>query len=138
MEQKDLVRRPSGKNLVIRRKIQKEINNNTIKIIELSGFIDDQTLYILKEEIGELYLQKIKYLILVLHEVWYINSYGISYLLEATNEARKNRGDIKLIGINDRIMDLFISFDVHKIFNIYKNENDAMSTIKSINDATSR
>jgi anti-sigma B factor antagonist len=56
----------------------------------------------------------------------YISSYGISILVRLRGKLAKRGGDIKLASVQNSIVTLLEIADLHKIFGIYANVDEAL------------
>jgi anti-sigma B factor antagonist len=84
--------------------IEKKINNNTAVFI-LSGRLDTQTSPTLEEELSEV-LPKIKDLTFDMTSLEYVTSAGLRVILKA-QKTMNAQGSMKLIGVNDSVMEVF-------------------------------
>jgi len=98
-------------------------------IIEVQGEIDVYTSPRVKETINEL-IEKEQYnLIINLEDVRYIDSTGLGVLIGALKKVREHNGSINLICTNPQIKKIFNITGLVKIFGIYKNQEEAISSI---------
>ena len=84
--------------------IEKKINNNTAVFI-LSGRLDTQTSPTLEEELSAV-LPKIKDLTFDMTSLEYVTSAGLRVILKA-QKTMNAQGSMKLIGVNDSVMEVF-------------------------------
>jgi anti-sigma B factor antagonist len=56
----------------------------------------------------------------------YISSYGISILVRLRGKLAKRGGDVKLASVHNSIVSLLEIADLHKIFGIYANVDEAL------------
>lgn len=84
--------------------IEKKINNNTAVFI-LSGRLDTQTSPTLEEELSAV-LPKIKDLTFDMTNLEYVTSAGLRVILKA-QKTMNAQGSMKLIGVNDSVMEVF-------------------------------
>ncbi len=84
--------------------IEKKINNNTAVFI-LSGRLDSQTSPTLEEELSAV-LPKIKDLTFDMTSLEYVTSAGLRVILKA-QKTMNAQGSMKLIGVNDSVMEVF-------------------------------
>ena len=86
--------------------IKTEINNSKL-FISLSGRLDTITSPQLEEEINSISLDKIEIIILDVKELEYISSAGLRPVLKVHKKMTAQGGQLKLINVNDMIMDIF-------------------------------
>lgn len=86
--------------------IKTEINNSKL-FISLSGRLDTITSPQLEEEINSISLDKIEIIILDVKELEYISSAGLRLVLKVHKKMTAQGGKLKLINVNDMIMDIF-------------------------------
>ncbi|HCI59900.1 STAS domain-containing protein [Ruminococcus sp.] len=86
--------------------IKTEINNSKL-FISLSGRLDTITSPQLEEEINSISLDKIEIIILDVKELEYISSAGLRLVLKVHKKMTAQGGQLKLINVNDMIMDIF-------------------------------
>lgn len=86
--------------------IKTEINNSKL-FISLSGRLDTITSPQLEEEINSISLDKIVIIILDVKELEYISSAGLRLVLKVYKKMTAQGGQLKLINVNDMIMDIF-------------------------------
>lgn len=85
-------------------KIEKNIENGNIKI-DLIGRLDTITAPELEKELDSL-LPCANNLIFDMKELEYISSAGLRIILKA-QKTMKDKGEMKLIGVNENIMEVF-------------------------------
>ncbi|WP_293971563.1 STAS domain-containing protein [uncultured Ruminococcus sp.] len=86
--------------------IKTEINNSKL-FISLSGRLDTITSPQLEDEINSISLDKIEIIILDVKELEYISSAGLRLVLKVYKKMTAQGGQLKLINVNDMIMDIF-------------------------------
>lgn len=70
-------------------------------------------------------------LIVNLSEITYINSGGLRCLVSAWRKARNNRGDVVLVGLNERIQEIFTMVGFDKVFHIYGTSLEAQTALRT-------
>ena len=85
-------------------KIEKNIENGNVKI-NLVGRLDTITAPELEKELDRL-LPSANNLIFDMKELEYISSAGLRIILKA-QKTMKDKGEMKLIGVNENIMEVF-------------------------------
>lgn len=86
--------------------ITANINNKTL-VIFLSGRLDTITSPQLEEEINSFSLDEIETIILNVKELEYISSAGLRVVLKMHKKMAAKGGTLKLIYVNDMIMEIF-------------------------------
>lgn len=86
--------------------IKTDINNSKLTI-SLSGRLDTITSPQLEEEINNISLDKIEIFTLDVKELEYISSAGLRLILKEHKKMTAQGGQLKLINVNDMIMDIF-------------------------------
>lgn len=86
--------------------IKTDVNNSKL-LISLSGRLDTITSPQLEEEINSISLDKIEIFTLDVKELEYISSAGLRLVLKVHKKMTAQGGQLKLINVNDMIMDIF-------------------------------
>lgn len=86
--------------------IKTEINNSKL-IISLNGRLDTITSPQLEEKINNISLDEIEIFILDVKELEYISSAGLRLVLKVHKKMTAQGGQLKLINVNDMIMEIF-------------------------------
>jgi len=101
-----------------------------VKIIKCKGYIDTTTSTILENALAEI-LQAKKYKIIIdLEEVDYISSAGWGIFVSEIKNVRKNKGDLKLVGMKPEVMEIFELLDFTNILEYYKRTDEALKSFK--------
>jgi anti-sigma B factor antagonist len=95
-------------------------------VIGLSGEIDMHTSPDLRKTLFALIKKKPAAIVVDFGEVTYIDSSGIATLVEGLKAMRTYKGKLKLVGINDHIMDIFKFAKLDMVFEIYGTVNAAL------------
>lgn len=98
--------------------------------VEVHGEIDVYTSPRVKEIITELIDKGNYHLIINLEGVRYIDSTGLGVLIGALKKVREKEGSINLVCNNPQIKKIFNITGLIKIFGIYKDEDEALKTLK--------
>ena len=72
-----------------------------------------------------------------LSKVSYIDSSGISILLNILQAVRKNSGDVRLVGLSDRINGIFRNIGLHHVFRSYKTVDEGLKSFDPSEQSTS-
>ena len=62
----------------------------------------------------------------------FIDSYGISVIIEAAKQLRQREGDITLLNVPDRIQKIFQPIKLNRFIKIFNNEDEVMSFFKLV------
>ena len=98
-------------------------------VVEVQGEIDVYASPRVKEMINELIEQGRFNLIIDLEGVRYIDSTGLGVLIGALKKVREHEGRILLICTNPQIKKIFNITGLVKIFEIYKDEEEALKAL---------
>jgi anti-sigma B factor antagonist len=82
----------------------------------------------LREKVAELTAAGKTKLVLNLAEVDYIDSTGLGALVVCATSLRKNGGDLKLLNLNRRNVDLLVMTKLHTVFEVFNDEQDAVNS----------
>jgi anti-sigma B factor antagonist len=82
----------------------------------------------LREKVAELTAAGKRNLVLNLAGVDYIDSTGLGALVVCATSLRKNDGNIKLENLNRRNIDLLVMTKLHTVFEVFNDEQDAVSS----------
>ncbi|MGN0501382.1 MAG: STAS domain-containing protein [Ruminococcus sp.] len=85
--------------------IKTDVNNSKL-LISLSGRLDTITSPQLEEEINNISLDEIETIIFDVKELEYISSAGLRLVLKAHKKMTAQGGQLKLINVNDMIMEI--------------------------------
>lgn len=99
--------------------IKTEINNSKL-IISLNGRLDTITSPQLEEEINNISLDEIEIIILDVKELEYISSAGLRLVLKLYKKMTAQGGQLKLINVNDMIMEIFAMTGMSDFLDIEK------------------
>jgi anti-sigma B factor antagonist len=100
-----------------------------IVILELDGRITvGKEASTLRDTIAELNTAGMRNVVLNLAHVDYIDSTGLGALVMAATTLRKNGGNLKLVHLNRRNIELLVMTKLATIFEIFNDEQDAVSS----------
>ena len=74
--------------------------------------------------------KKAKNLLIDLTAVEYMDSSGVATLVEGLQQVGKYSGKLKLYGLNDAVKEVFELSRLDKVFEIFKDENQAAGTLE--------
>ena len=84
----------------------------------------------LRDEVKRI-LEKTPNLVLNLHDVSYIDSGGLGTLVGLFTSARNAKGNIKLAGLNHRVIDLLQVTKLLTVFETYPNDVEAIKSFSA-------
>lgn len=84
-----------------------------------------------KEELKSFYSTPGTKLVINLEGIDFIDSTGFGVFLSIMKTANKNYGFFKISNISDEVMELFKLLQLHNIFEIYNNTEDAINSFQS-------
>jgi anti-sigma B factor antagonist len=112
--------------------ISEKITDRTI-ILYLNGLLDAHTSNVLEKKFEEL-IKEQKYRIIVnFNGLSYISSAGLGVFMAYIENMRKNNGDIKLSNMSEKIFNIFDMLGFPILFEIYKEESEAIEKYNNIN-----
>ena len=98
------------------------------KVMELSGEIDMYTSPELRKELMGLLQRKVSPLLVDFKEVSYIDSSGIATFVEGLKGIKTYGGRLKFFSIPDRIVEIFNFSKLDRVFEIYRNLDEAIKS----------
>ena len=99
-------------------------DDNGIKVIAISGDIDMHSSPQLRKELMAFVLKKVTPIHVDFEEVSYIDSSGIATFVEGLKGMLTYGGKLRLVGIPERIMEIFCFAKLDKVFEIQGLRND--------------
>jgi anti-sigma B factor antagonist len=104
------------------------VDYNGTKVMELSGEIDMYTSPELRRELMGLLQRKVSPLLVDFKEVSYIDSSGIATFVEGLKGIKTYGGRLKFFSIPDRIVEIFNFSKLDRVFEIYRNLDEAIKS----------
>lgn len=100
--------------------------------VDLSGRITlGEGSVMLRETVRDLLTKGKKKIFLNLGEVEYVDSAGIGELIQSFTTIRNQGGQMKLVNLNKKVHDLLVTTNLHKVFDIHKDEASAIKSFGS-------
>ena len=90
-------------------------------LVHANGDMSSEDLEKLGKAIETLMKKGYMHVVLDLTDVPYMNANGLGALVNHWNHIRFKRGDMKIVGLNSRLMYLFRSMGVDMLFDLYRN-----------------
>lgn len=115
--------------LLFQSKQEKLHDGSPIIITKILGAIDGTTVRQFEDKLIGFFNQGVKNLILVFSEVKYINSTGMGLLVKLADKFQEGGGDIKLVGVPEKVIALFDMLGLLSLFKIYETDKDAIQSI---------
>lgn len=111
---------------------QEKLNDGSLIITtKILGAIDGTTVRQFEDKLIGFFNQGVKNLILIFSDVKYINSTGMGLLVKLADKFQEGGGDIKLVGVPEKVIALFDMLGLLSLFKIYDTEEDAMDAISA-------
>jgi len=106
-------------------------------VLSLSGHFDLATHERFRKIFESLFTGNVKYFVCDLKDVVFISSVAIGLLVGANEKARETGGDLRLSGVNKKILKPFEVMRFDKIFKIFDTVDDAVSSFEDDKKQTS-
>jgi len=103
-----------------------EKKSGDLVILYLNGFLDAHTSSLLEKKFEELLSKKLYKVIVNFSGLSYISSAGLGVFMAYIETMRSHSGDIKLSNMSDKIFNIFDMLGFPILFNILKDENEAV------------
>jgi len=97
-----------------------------VNICQLSGEITIDTAQDLKKKFKELLQHKPHKVIINMNEVEYIDSYGLTTLIDLSEHLRSTHGNIALSNLSPKVLSIFEITKLEKAFVIFETEELAL------------
>ena len=111
--------------LLFQSKQEKLPDGSPIIITKILGAIDGTTVRQFEDKLIGFFNQGVKNLVLIFSDVKYINSTGMGLLVKLADKFQEGGGDIKLVGVPEKVIALFDMLGLLSLFKIYDTEEDA-------------
>jgi len=111
-------------------KVETRTPQDGVAVIGLTGEVDVYTSPRLKQEIVDLLNQGQTKIVVDTTKVEYLDSTGLGVLIGGLKRARERDGDLRLICDSPRILRIFEITGLTKIFDIHRNEAEALEALK--------
>ena len=104
-------------------------DNEGITVLEMKGRITvGKEATALREKIAELTAANVRNIVLNLAGVDYIDSTGLGALVMSATTLRKTGGNVKLVNLNKRTIELLVMTRLATCFEIFADEGDAVGS----------
>ena len=98
-----------------------------VLVLTLKGRIDSEGAVALRHALDETLAAQNFKVILVMKDVNYINSAGLRVLADVVTRNKENGGDLRLVGLNERVRRVFEIIGFLQFFNVYDHVLDALN-----------
>ena len=99
---------------------------DTVDILELKGYLDAHTAPKLEEALQKLLEGRRFNTVVTCRDLSYISSAGLGVFMAFIEDVRKNAGDIKLSNMSPRVYNIFDLLGFPLLYEIFKEENEAV------------
>ncbi len=99
-----------------------------VPIIHLAGRFDAEAAAFVKGQIANLVNEQQPNLVVELSEVGFIDSLGLAALVSGLKLCRKNRGSLRLVGVQPSVRVLFEITRLDQAFELYTDVDSAFAT----------
>lgn len=97
-----------------------------IAILHCEGVLDADTVALFRKRGNELLEGGTIKFILDVSSLSFIDSMGLGAMISLLRRAREKKGDVKVCGINREIKEIFEITRLHRLFEIFKNVEEAI------------
>jgi len=106
-----------------------ERENEGVTVLDLKGRITvGAEANALREKVGALTASGVRNFVLQLKDVDYIDSTGLGALVMCATSVRRNGGNIKLVDLNRRNIELLVMTKLETVFDVFTDEQDAVNS----------
>jgi len=103
-------------------------NYNRSDVVKAVGRVDTYTAPQLQETFNNLMDDGRYNLVFDMESVDFLSSKGLGVLIETVKSSRKNRGNLALVNVNQRIKESFEYLNIDKMFDFYDDLTDAVGS----------
>jgi anti-sigma B factor antagonist len=104
----------------------KEIEKTEIVVVMVTGVVDTGTTLVLDDHLSTLLREKRFKLIINLSGVTYVSSAGWGLFISLIQKTREHKGDIKLVGMNQDVINVFNMLAFSNLISAYPTEEEAI------------
>jgi anti-sigma B factor antagonist len=105
-----------------------ETSRGGVSIIEIKGRLDSKTTGELEHKILGVLEGDGQKLLVDMADLDYINSSGLRVLVMAYQRLKQSGGTLAISGTKDYILEVFEIAGYHRLFNLFPNQDDALSS----------
>jgi len=109
------------------------LENGTIGVIEAKGsLVGGEETDELRRYVADFLQQGVKNLVIDLSKVTYLNSTAIGVLVSAHTSYARNKGQVKLCGVNRNIDNIFVITKLMLVLDVVETREDAIKAFASV------
>ena len=108
----------------------KLVHDKNVPVMRLTGRFDAEGAAFIKSQIAGVVTEVQPNVIVNLSNVSFIDSLGLTALVSGLKLCRRNRGSLKLVGLQENVRMLFEITRLDHAFEIYSTERDAFSSFE--------
>jgi anti-sigma B factor antagonist len=109
------------------------LENGTIGVIEAKGsLVGGEETDELRRYVADFLQQGVKKLVIDLSKVTYLNSTAIGVLVSAHTSFARNKGQVKLCGVNRNIDNIFVITKLMLVLDVVETREDAIKTFATV------
>ena len=109
------------------------LENGTIGVIEAKGsLVGGEETDELRRYVADFLQQGVKKLVIDLSKVTYLNSTAIGVLVSAHTSYARNKGQVKLCGVNRNIDNIFVITKLMLVLDVVETREDAIKAFASV------
>ncbi len=109
-----------------------------VSVVYLKGYLDAHTAPQLESEFSNLIGRGRNRIVANFNELVYISSAGLGVFMAFIENIRDNKGDIKLTNMTDKVFNIFDLLGFPLLYEIFKNEEEAIKKFKETNNLESK
>jgi anti-sigma B factor antagonist len=102
-----------------------------VQIVRLAGSLDMYSFPRLESQLNELFNEGQYCLVLDCRRLDYVGSAGLGALVSLAKQARERDGDVRLLGVPDRIYKIIELLGFTKVLVVYDTEEKAVASFQS-------
>lgn len=109
------------------------LENGTIGVIEAKGsLVGGEETDELRRYVADFLQQGVKKLVIDLSKVTYLNSTAIGVLVSAHTSFARNKGQVKLCGVNRNIDNIFVITKLMLVLDVVETREDAIKAFAAV------
>lgn len=101
---------------------------DTVKVLAISGSFDSDTARVARLWLDDALGSPPAYVVVNLKEVPFIDSTGLSFLVQGMKRSREQQGDLRLCSLQPAVRMVFELTRLDRVFEIFIEEEDAVQT----------
>ncbi len=109
-----------------------------VSVVYLKGYLDAHTAPQLENEFSTLIDRGRNMIVANFSDLIYISSAGLGVFMAFIENIRDNKGDIKLTNMTDKVFNIFDLLGFPLLYEIFKNEEEAIQKFKETNNLESK